>query len=87
MRSIPWRVMSPTIHREGGYRLFFFSREERRRHVHVQCANGEAKFWLEPEIEVAQNSGLATRQLRTARTLVETHEQKIREAWESHFDG
>ena len=25
-------------------------------HVHVHCADGEAKFWLEPEIELAKKS-------------------------------
>ena len=48
--------MSPTIHRERGYRFFFFSREEPRMHVHVMCADGESKFWLEPEIEVRRPS-------------------------------
>lgn len=49
--------MSPTIFRGAGFRFFFFSREEARLHVHVHCADGEAKFWLEPEIELAQNLG------------------------------
>ena len=47
--------MSPTIFRERGYRFFFFSREESRMHVHVYCGDGEAKYWLEPEIELARN--------------------------------
>ena len=36
--------MSPTVFREGGIRVFFFSREETRMHVHVQSAEAEAKF-------------------------------------------
>ena len=31
--------MSPTIFREGGYRFFFFSREEPRMHVHAICGD------------------------------------------------
>ena len=31
------------------------SHEETRRHVHIVCGDGEAKFWLEPEIELAIN--------------------------------
>ena len=50
--------MSPTVLRKAGYRFFFFSREETRIHVHVHTANGEAKFWLEPEIELARNHRL-----------------------------
>ncbi|MGB9904774.1 MAG: DUF4160 domain-containing protein, partial [Desulfotomaculales bacterium] len=47
--------MSPTILREKGYRFFFFSRDETQMHVHVVCPDGEAKFWLLPEIELAKN--------------------------------
>jgi len=54
-------------------------------HVHVQSAAGEAKFWLEPEIELAQNYGLNTRQVNAAIRLVKEHEDEIREAWQAHF--
>jgi hypothetical protein len=47
--------MSPTVFREDGFRFFVFSREEERLHVHVYCADGEAKFWLAPRIDLAQN--------------------------------
>ena len=50
--------MSPTVFRESGFRFYFFSREETRMHVHVQAPEGEAKFWLEPAIELAHNYGL-----------------------------
>jgi len=30
------------------------------------CADGEAKFWLEPLIELAQNYGLNDRRIRAA---------------------
>ena len=47
--------MSPTIHREGGYRFFLLSREETRPHVHIYSTEGEAKYWLEPKLELAKN--------------------------------
>jgi hypothetical protein len=34
--------MRTTVFREKGFRFLFFSREETRIHVHVQCADGEA---------------------------------------------
>ncbi|NMF84178.1 DUF4160 domain-containing protein [Nodosilinea sp. P-1105] len=34
----------PTVLRIGAYRFYFFSREESRMHIHVSCADGEAKF-------------------------------------------
>ena len=77
--------MSPTIFREGGYRFYFFSREAPRAHVHVHHEAGEAKIWLEPEIEVAQNYGLSGRRLATALRLAREHQDEIRAAWHTHF--
>lgn len=51
--------MSPTVFREGAYRFYFFSREEMRAHIHVQHPTREAKFWIEPSIELARNYGLS----------------------------
>lgn len=79
--------MSPTVFREGGYRFFFFSREETRMHVHVQSQDGEAKFWLEPKIELAQHTGLSLREVNEALRLVQEHENDIRSAWQKHFPG
>jgi hypothetical protein len=77
--------MSPTVLRVRGYRFFFFSREEVRVHVHVQHTTGEAKFWLDPTIELAQNYGLSPTRLSTALRLIQEHENEIRAAWQQHF--
>lgn len=77
--------MSPTIFREGPFRFFFFSREEPRAHVHVQSPDGEAKFWIDPEIELARNYQLSERDLAKVRKLIESHEEEIRDAWNRHF--
>ncbi|MBI2153384.1 MAG: DUF4160 domain-containing protein [Candidatus Rokubacteria bacterium] len=78
--------MSPTVLRVRGYRFYFFSREEPRPHVHVQHASGEAKFWLEPELELAQNYGLAPIRINTALRIIGEHRDEIRAAWEKHFE-
>ncbi len=54
-------------------------------HVHVHCADGECKFWLEPRIELAQNYGLNDRQLRSVEALIRKHEEDIRAAWREYF--
>ncbi|PPK73676.1 uncharacterized protein DUF4160 [Methylobacter tundripaludum] len=56
-------------------------------HVHVDHADGEAKFWLEPAIELAQNFGLSAQELREVNNLVNLHEQEIKDAWHRHFPG
>jgi len=77
--------VSPTILRIGGFRFYFFSREEPRAHVHVQHATGQAKFWLEPVVELAQNYGLGHRQISAAFRLLKENEDEIRAAWKNHF--
>jgi hypothetical protein len=77
--------MSPTVFRSGGFRFYFFSREETRIHVHVHGTNGEAKFWIEPKFELAQNYGLSRRELTIVSRLIRDHENEIRKAWQEHF--
>ncbi len=77
--------MSPTVFNEKGYRFFFFSREETRMHVHVHCAEGEAKYWLEPEIELARNYRLSRTQLKQTEQIIEEHYDELLDAWRKHF--
>ena len=79
--------MSPTVFREGPFRFFFFSREEERPHVHVESAEGEAKFWLDPRTELARNHRLSQKDLGRIRGIIEEREQEIRDAWRRHFEG
>lgn len=79
--------MSPTVFSERGYRFFFFSREETRMHVHVNSSDGEAKYWLEPEIELARSHGLSSKQLTKIRQIVEEHSNELINAWTSHFES
>ena len=79
--------MSPTVFREGGFRFYFFSREESRMHIHVTGQNGEAKFWIDPVVELAQNYGLTPREIAETLRLVQEHEHDIRNAWQRHFGG
>jgi Domain of unknown function (DUF4160) len=78
--------VSPTVLRARGFRFYFFSREERRAH-HVQHAEGEAKFWIDPVVELAANFSLRPKQLVEAQTLIEEHLNEIRNAWRKHFPG
>ena len=89
-RQEPFRqsqCVAPTIVRDGQFRLFFFSREEMRIHVHVAHPGGEAKFWLTPSVHLAKNVGLSGVQLRQAQAVVEAHILEIEDAWQRHFGG
>ena len=77
--------MAPTIVRDGQFRLFFFSREELRVHVHVSHPDGKTKFWLTPSIHMAMKIGPSAFQLRLAQAIVEAHIKEIKNAWHRHF--
>lgn len=79
--------MSPTVFKEAGYRFFFFSREEARMHVHIVSEDGEAKFWLVPEIELAKNYQYSRKQLKEIESLVEQHYDELVSSWQKHFPG
>lgn len=54
-------------------------------HIHVSHTDGEAKYGIEPKIELAMNQGLSQKQLNEAIMLVEQHQQEILNAWRAHF--
>lgn len=54
-------------------------------HIHVHSPEGEAKFWVEPIIELARNYGLDPQDLGRVEKMIEQHEKEIRDAWGSHF--
>jgi hypothetical protein len=77
--------MSPTIFKYKNYRFFFFSREEKRMHVHVASPDGEAKFWLEPVVALATHYGMSARTLDELKKIVEAKNREIAKAWKKHF--
>jgi len=79
--------MSPTVFNEKGYRFFFFSREEERKHVHIISGDGEAKFWLEPHIELAKDHHYSKKQLKEIKSLIEVNYNELISAWQQHFSG
>lgn len=61
--------------------------EESRPHVHVVSSDGEAKFWMEPEVALARNHGLSEQDVNKALKLVSERRQEIMDAWHRHFPG
>ena len=78
----------PTIFRHDGFRFFFYSNEGDPReppHVHVIQGPHGAKFWLHPEVTLAQSSGLDARTLRRIAGIVADQRGDIERAWHDHF--
>ena len=54
-------------------------------HIHIISADGEAKFWLEPEIVLARNYHYSSRQLKEIESLIEAHYDELVNAWKQYF--
>ena len=77
--------MSPTVFRYKNYRFFFFSREESRMHIHVRSPEGEAKVWIEPQIELERSLGYNDSQVNEILEQVTEHRDEIENHWRKHF--
>ena len=56
-------------------------------HVHVTGVDGEARFWLEPEIELSKNYRLSRVRVKQIESILEARYDELRLAWERHFSG
>ncbi|HEY2090284.1 MAG TPA: DUF4160 domain-containing protein [Thermoanaerobaculia bacterium] len=54
-------------------------------HVHVGSSEGEAKFWLEPRLELAENHGVPAHELTGVTKIIERRANEIAAAWRQHF--
>ncbi|MDA2920958.1 DUF4160 domain-containing protein [Desulfobacterota bacterium AH_259_B03_O07] len=79
--------MSPTVFRYKNYRFFFFSREEIRKHIHVYSSDGEAKFWIEPEVTLDKSEGFSKKELNILQKVIEERLNEIKKAWKKHFES
>lgn len=78
----------PTVFRQDGFRFFFYSNEGDPRepaNIHVMAGDGEAKFWLTPEVALAESKGVDARTLRRLALLVMARRDEIERAWHDHF--
>lgn len=84
--------MSPRIFKEGEFVFWFHSYDvlhENRASVHVgkgsQNDAGDAKIWLEPQIEVGREGRTLTRSdLSDVIEIVERNLDRLKEAWNAH---
>ena len=54
-------------------------------HVHITGPGGEAKFWLEPIVALANYDGLTSRDLKQLERVVHEKRDEIIKAWKKHF--
>lgn len=77
--------MSPKFRQEQGYTFKIYSNEEECKHIHVVKAECEAKFWLEPDIELANNHGFSNKDIREITQLVEQYGNEFKQQFAAHI--
>ena len=74
----------PELFRMFGMRFFFFSNEHLPIHVHVKNADGAAKFQTGP-VQLIDNSGLKSKDIHLAQSIIEENEELIEQKWKEYF--
>ena len=77
--------MSPKFRQEDGFTFKIYSNEEERMHIHVLKAECEAKFWLEPRIELANNYGFNVKELRKISQMVEKYGNDFKQQFTAYI--
>jgi len=72
----------PEVFRMFGMRFFFFANEHLPIHIHVQNADGRAKFQVSPKVKLLSNKGLKSSDLKLAEAVIAENETTIIKAWE-----
>ena len=76
----------PEILRIFGLRFFFFSREHEPIHVHVESADGKAKFNILPDsIVLVYNKGMKQKNVRCAEMVLEENKELAISKWREYF--
>ena len=75
----------PTVLRFGPYRFYWFSHEPNEpHHVHIDRGDFSAKYWIKP-VQLARNLGFPAHELKQIRSIIETNQADLLEAWHGYF--
>ena len=77
--------MSLIFRQEKGFRFRIFSNEESRMHVHVYKGNNNAKIWLEPIVELAENKGFSEKELNKIISITKKNEDEFKTKYQARI--
>jgi len=76
----------PTLLIIFGLRFFFYSDEHKPIHVHIENSDGKAKINLVPSIEVVENKGIKTKDIKKALAIIELYKEEFIKAWNEYHE-
>ena len=74
----------PTLFIFFGIRFYFYSDEHLPIHIHIQNADGKAKFNVYPEIELVYNKGMKIKDLKLAEKIIYENKDIIITRWNEY---
>ena len=66
-------------------RFFYWAREHEPIHVHVQKGCAEARFVIEPEVQLTDNIGFKPHELALAEEIIKDNRDYMIEHWKLFF--
>ncbi len=76
----------PTLLIIFGLRFYFYSNYHEPMHIHVQSADGVAKFEILDQIILLSNEGLKNKDLKLAESIIEENLDNFRQNWQKFFN-
>ena len=77
--------MSPKFKEYNGFVFKIFSNEEDRKHIHVIKAEKDAKYCLEPNVEIAENNGFNSHELKQIEKVLQEYAEEFKERYAAHI--
>lgn len=75
----------PTVLRIGPYRFFFYAGDcDEPLHIHVECDNKIAKFWMEP-IRLQNSGGFNRSEIDRILKIIKEYHVQLTEGWNEYF--
>ena len=75
----------PTVLRVGPYRFFFYASDfDEPPHIHIECEDKIAKFWLDP-IRLNRSGGFSRKEIGQIQKIIQEHQNNLAEAWNEYF--
>jgi len=56
-------------------------------HIHVLSNEGEAKFWLFPEIRIVKSHKFSSKQVKEIEEIIKEHHDEFVNAWRKYFSS
>jgi len=75
----------PTVLKLLGFRFYYWSQEHKPIHIHVKKGDAEARFVIEPEVELSENHGLKPHELALAEEIIRDNCEFMIEHWKLYF--